>query len=185
MDEKEIKRNSKFLSLILRHQPEKIQVELDEEGWLEIDVLIANAKKFRNRRFTLESIDKIVAENDKQRFTISPDRKRIRANQGHSLRSVQIAFEPTTPPDELYHGTVAKFLADIKASGLLKMGRNHVHLSADFDTATKVASRRGKPVILTINTKEMALAGQEFYLSDNNVWLTERVQPEFIFFPNG
>ncbi len=184
MDEKQTKRNSKFLSLILRHQPEQIQVALDEEGWLEISVLIANAKKFRNRDFSMEMIDQIVAKNDKQRFSISPDGKRIRANQGHSLNSIDLGFEPITPPDALFHGTVAKFLPDIKVSGLKKMDRNHVHLSANLETATAVGARRGKPVILSIDAKAMTIARREFYLSENGVWLTDHVAPEFIRFPN-
>lgn len=173
---------SKFLSLVLRHQPEVIGATLDSEGWLEINQLIVNAQA-HGHRFTLDDVHEVVVKNDKQRFAISDDGLRIRANQGHSISKVDLQLEPRTPPAELYHGTVAKFLDNIREKGLQKQSRNHVHLSVDVPTASKVASRRGKPIILHIDSQQMHADGFSFYLSANNVWLANAVPAKYIRFP--
>lgn len=169
---------SKFLSLILRHQPEKIGVELDSNGWANIDELIqlANAK---GKRLSRQLIDRVVAENNKQRFAISEDGLRIRASQGHSIE-IDLALPPSEPPEILYHGTATRFLESIQAEGLHSGNRQHVHLSQDKATATNVGQRHGKPVVLTVLSGEMARAGYQFFLSANNVWLTEHVPVKFI-----
>jgi putative RNA 2'-phosphotransferase len=172
---------SKFLSLVLRHEPEKIGIVLDEHGWTDCHELIQAAAR-HGVRFDGTTLLEIVRTNDKQRFAISDDGTRIRANQGHSV-TVDLALTPQQPPDSLYHGTVEKFLGSIRSSGLQKGERHHVHLSPDLNTATKVGQRRGKPVILTIRAAAMAAAGHPFYLSGNGVWLTDAVPPEFIEFP--
>lgn len=176
-----LKSTSKFLSLVLRHQPEVIGVTLDDEGWLSVELLISQANQ-SGKRLTRKLIEEVVANCEKQRFTLSEDGQRIRANQGHSIRSVDLALEPMTPPEVLYHGTVAKFLDSIQQEGLQKRARNHVHLSPDLPTATQVGQRRGKPVILKIRALEMHQSGFQFYLSKNGVWLTEEVPPAFIDF---
>lgn len=122
-------------------------------------------------------LEQVVAGNDKQRFVIEGDR--IRANQGHSVE-VDLRLEPVAPPETLYHGTVARSLASIWEKGLVKGSRHHVHLSADPETATKVGARRGKPVILKVNSAGMAAAGFVFYRSANGVWLTDSVPPSFL-----
>lgn len=173
---------SKFLSLILRHKPEMIGVTLDAEGWLDIDRLIEAANQHGNN-LSLELVHEVVAGNDKKRFALSDDGLRIRANQGHSIRSVDLALTPQQPPALLYHGTVAPFLASIREQGLCKRSRNHVHLSPDVKTAKTVGSRRGKPVVLVVDAAAMNTAGFEFYLSNNGVWLTDAVPTQFIQFP--
>ncbi len=145
---------SKFLSLVLRHQPEVIGMQLDPEGWLAIDELIQNANH-RGTNLSLELLHEVVASCEKKRFALSDDGLRIRANQGHSVREVELNLEPRTPPKLLFHGTVAQFIDPIREQGLLKRSRNHVHLSADIETATKVGARRGKPIILTIHAETM------------------------------
>jgi putative RNA 2'-phosphotransferase len=172
---------SKFLSLVLRHEPGKIGINLDENGWTGCDALIEAAGRC-GKKLSYETLLEVVRTNDKQRFALSPDGKRIRANQGHSV-SVNLAFMPRTPPEFLYHGTVPKFLDAIRAEGLRKGERHHVHLSGDVLTATNVGERRGKPVILSIRSAAMAAAGHPFYISENGVWLTDAVPPEFIDFP--
>lgn len=172
---------SKFLSLVLRHRPEVIGMELDTEGWLDIESLIANANA-RGTKITLVELHEVLATNDKQRFSLSEDGLRVRANQGHSVREVDLKLTPVEPLDKLFHGTVEPFLASIQAQGLLKRSRNHVHLSADEATARKVGQRRGKPVILTIEAGRMHAAGHQFYLSSNGVWLTDSVPAQFIAF---
>lgn len=173
---------SKFLSLVLRHQPEVIGMQLDHEGWLPIDELIENANR-KGNRLSLELLHEVVASCEKKRFSLSDDGLKIRANQGHSVPDVELNLEPVTPPNQLFHGTVAAFIESIREHGLLKRSRNHVHLSADIETAKKVGARRGKPLILTIHTEAMHESGHSFYLSANGVWLTDAVPVSFIEFP--
>ncbi len=172
---------SKFLSLVLRHQPEAIGLTLDENGWADVDALIELANK-AGRRLTRPLLEQVVAENDKQRFALSADGRRIRANQGHSV-AIDLALPPSVPPALLYHGTASRLVDSIRAEGLHAGTRQHVHLSLDTQTATKVGQRHGRPVVLIIRAGEMAAAGHEFFLSANGVWLTERVPVEFIDCP--
>ena len=144
-------------------------MQLDSEGWLPIDELIENANR-TGKRLTLELLHEVVATCEKKRFSLSEDGLRIRANQGHSVRDVELNLEAVVPPSVLYHGTVAAFLDGIREQGLLKRSRNHVHLSADIETAKRVGARRGKPVILTIQSNAMHESGHSFYLSANGVW---------------
>jgi putative RNA 2'-phosphotransferase len=174
-------RISKFLSLVLRHEPEKIGIVLDEHGWTDCNELIQAAGRHRVQ-FDRATLLEIVRTNDKKRFALSEDGTRIRANQGHSVK-VDLALTPQPPPETLYHGTVEKLIDAIRSTGLQKGERHHVHLSPNLITATKVGQRRGKPMILNIRASAMAEAGHPFYLSDNGVWLTDTVPPEFIEFP--
>lgn len=181
MNTKEEKRISKFLSLILRHQPETIKLKLDKNGWADVDELITKSA-LKRVKFTLEQLQQVVANNDKKRFAFNDEKTKIRANQGHSLKAIDLELQSQTPPQVLYHGTVAKFMQAIKQSGLQKQSRQHVHLSADRATATKVGSRRGVPVILSIRALDMHNKGFEFYKSENGVWLTDAVPTGFIDF---
>jgi len=178
MTEQHKKQISKFLSLILRHQPEKIGLDLDENGWASVKDILEKSKL----RFTFEELVEVVLTNDKQRFALNDNKTKVRANQGHSLKAINLDLKPQTPPPFLYHGTVAKFISDIKLQGLKKMSRQHVHLSSDRDTATKVGSRRGKPIILSVRASDLQNEGHQFFLSENGVWLTDNVPPQFIDF---
>jgi len=171
---------SKFLSLVLRHQPEKIGLRLSQSGWASVEELI-EASRQRGIEFTLEELQNVVASNDKKRFSLSVDGLLIRANQGHSIE-VELGYAPSAPPDVLYHGTAERFLTSIKQQGLIKGRRHHVHLSADVDTATKVGRRHGKPVVLKVEAGKMRQDGFVFYLSANKVWLTERVPIQYLVF---
>lgn len=182
MNEKEKKHISKFLSLVLRHQPEIINLILDENGWALVDELIEKSKS-EKVYFDKLQLDEIVFTNDKQRFAFNDDKSKIRASQGHSVQ-VDLLYKNTEPPSILFHGTTHEFMESIKQNGLLKMARQHIHLSAEKDTATKVGSRKGKPIILSVNALEMYNKGYEFYLSENKVWLTNFVPVEFINFNN-
>ncbi|QYG07486.1 RNA 2'-phosphotransferase [Janthinobacterium sp. PAMC25594] len=173
---------SKFLSLILRHSPEKIGLALDAQGWADIGQLLALAAR-HGRRLSREQLDDVVARDSKTRYAISDDGLRIRANQGHSLATVDIALPPATPPAMLYHGTASRFVEAIRAAGLLPGARNHVHLSASRETAVAVGARHGKPVVLTVAAAAMQAQGHVFYVSDNGVWLTQAVPQVFIGFP--
>jgi putative RNA 2'-phosphotransferase len=172
---------SKFLSLILRHQPEKIDLVLDDQGWVDVDQLIERCNA-HGQQLTRPLLERVVAENDKQRFAFSEDGRQIRASQGHSLE-IDLGLPPSAPPPLLYHGTASRFIDSIRATGLHSASRQHVHLSSDTATATKVGQRHGRPVILIVRSGEMAAAGHQFFLSANAVWLTERVPLEFLQFP--
>jgi putative RNA 2'-phosphotransferase len=174
---------SKFLSLVLRHQPDKIGITLDLAGWVEVSELLA-AMARHGKGITEPELRHVVETSDKKRFALSEDGRQIRASQGHSV-GVELGYSPATPPDVLYHGTVGRFLASIRATGLQKGQRHHVHLSRDIETATKVGDRRGEAVILTVDAAGMAREGLVFYVSANGVWLTDHVPARFIVFPGG
>lgn len=181
MNRHELKRHSKFLSLVLRHRPEAIGVELDEAGWTPVDELL-DALVRHGRPLTREQLETIVRENDKQRFTFDEAGLHIRASQGHSV-AVELGYEPRQPPDMLFHGTPRQFVSSIRRTGLRRQQRHHVHLHADRQTAIHVGSRRGQPVLLEIDAGRMHEAGYVFYVTPNEVWLTDAVPPEFIRFP--
>jgi putative RNA 2'-phosphotransferase len=181
MKAQEAKRISKFLSYVLRHEPESIGVELSPAGWVPVEMLLAAAAR-HGRRITIDQLNEVVRTSDKQRFAFSEDGRDIRANQGHSA-PVELGYEPAPPPEVLYHGTTERFLDAIGREGLKRGSRHHVHLSATIETATAVGGRRGRPVVLTIRAREMHNAGHTFYVTPNNVWLTESVPPEYLDFP--
>ena len=169
---------SRFLSLVLRHKPQTIGVTLDGCGWVEIDSLL-KAMAAHGKGMSRSELESVVANNDKKRFAISDDGKRIRAVQGHSV-DVDLNLKRGHPPDTLYHGTVERFLKPILREGLKPMDRHHVHLSPDRRTAFKVGSRRGKAVILEVDARRMTDDRMEFFVSDNGVWLVDRVPPEYL-----
>jgi putative RNA 2'-phosphotransferase len=180
MSEKQIKTISKFLSLILRHSPQTIGLQLDEQGWADVTELLEKAAQ-QHQGITREILDEVVHTNDKKRFAFNEDGSRIRASQGHSL-SVDLDLQRQEPPELLYHGTVSKFIEAIKNEGLQKMSRQQVHLSRDKETAMKVGRRRGAPVILIVKAGQMHRDGHSFYLSANDVWLTDQVPASCINF---
>ena len=179
MNEKEKKAASKFMSLILRHDPQKINIILDQNGWADTNALIEGMNR-TGRNITFECLKEIVTTNNKQRFKFNDDHTKIRANQGHSI-DVDVELRETEPPAVLYHGTATKFIKAIRNDGLISKNRLHVHLSSDEETAANVGGRHGKAVVLTIDSAGMYKNGFKFYLSDNNVWLTKVVPAKFIW----
>ena len=178
MNDKNTIKISKYLARHLRHDPQRIGLSPDSAGWVAaVDLLAACARN--NMPITRAELDTVVAENDKQRFAVSDDGKRIRASQGHSI-PVDLELAPATPPDTLYHGTGAGSVAPIWAGGLRKGSRHHVHLSADIETATRVGARHGKPVVFAVDAHAMQRAGHVFYRSDNGVWFTDAVPPQYL-----
>ncbi|CAN5191987.1 hypothetical protein BH11MYX1_BH11MYX1_14390 [soil metagenome] len=175
-------RISKFLSLVLRHEPARFGIALDSAGWTSVDALLAACAE-HGVPFTRDELVAVVATSDKQRFALSPEGDRIRANQGHSVE-VELELTSAVPPAVLYHGTVDRFLEGIRAHGLVKGQRHHVHMSADLETAKKFGGRRGKPVILTVRAAEMVAAGLAFLISQNGVWLIDHVPPAYVGFPD-
>ncbi len=169
---------SKFLSYILRHAPESIGLELDSEGWADIETLIRNAQA-AGQAIDAEILSRTVKDSEKKRFTVSEDGTRIRAAQGHSIK-VDLGHAPARPPAQLFHGTATRFLEAILAEGLRPGSRQQVHLSADQETATQVGARHGKPVVLSVNASRMAEGGHTFFQAENGVWLTEHVPAVFL-----
>ena len=180
MTDKEIIRTSKFLSLVLRHEPERVGLKLGEAGWVGVDELL-KAVNSHGVSLTLDQLKHIVATSDKKRFAFSEDGLCIRASQGHSVE-VDLQYPPQTPPEILYHGTAVRFLDNIRQHGLQKMERHDVHLSAETKLTLQVGGRHGRPVLLTIRAGDMHRAGFVFRCSANGVWLVDRVPAEFIEF---
>jgi putative RNA 2'-phosphotransferase len=169
---------SKLLSYVLRHRPDSIGLQLDANGWTDVDVLLQRLAE-HGKPVDRALLERVVADNDKQRFAFDAARTRIRASQGHSIQ-VDLDLQPAQPPDVLYHGTASRFLKSILASGLRAGNRQHVHLSGDVDTARRVGARHGFPVILHVDTARMRADGAVFYRSDNGVWLTGPVAPRYL-----
>lgn len=170
-------RVSKFVSLVLRHKPEEIRLQLDEHGWADVAELLSKMQP----RYVIDMamLEEIVQTNNKQRFSFDESHTRIRANQGHSIE-VDVELKEAIPPEILYHGTGEKSVVAIDEKGLLPMNRLHVHLSGDEETAIRVGKRHGKPVIYKVKSGEMSRDGYVFYLSVNNVWLTKEVPVKYL-----
>ena len=180
-DQQRLVKISKFLSLVLRHQPDKIGVTLDKAGWVAVDELLRACQQ-HSFPITLEELKAVVATSDKKRFAFNEDGMQIRANQGHSVE-VELGYQPATPPALLYHGTAERFLVSIRQQGLVKGQRHHVHLSADEATALKVGVRHGKPVVLQVQSGMMHRDGYLFFQSENGVWLTDHVPAAYLVIP--
>ncbi len=168
---------SKYLSLILRHKPEAAGITLDEHGWANVAELIEGVRK--SRPFDMEMLEEIVRTDEKCRYSFNEDKTLIRANQGHSI-PVDVELPVVAPPEILYHGTGEKYVSSIDQQGLLPRSRLYVHLSGDAETARKVGSRHGKPVIYEVLSGKMAKDGFTFYRSVNGVWLTKEVPPRYL-----
>ena len=154
-------RLSKFISLILRHQPQVIGITLDEHGWADVGELLEGIRK--TRYIDMEMLEEIVRSDEKQRYSFSENKALIRANQGHSI-PVDVELREEKPPRYLYHGTATRFLPAIQGEGIRRMGRQYVHLSGDFETAMAVGKRHGIPVVITIDAAAMARDGVTFYI---------------------
>lgn len=178
MDEKSLVKISKYLSKHLRHQPERLSLQLEAGGWARVDDLLAACRR-NNFPISLDELTEVVERNDKRRFSFNESKTKIRANQGHSVE-VDLQLKPPAPPDVLFHGTNEKSVSVILEYGLLKMARHHVHLSTDEKTARSVGARRGKPVIFAVDAAAMSKEGCEFFVSANGVWLVETVPPKFL-----
>lgn len=160
------------LAFLLRHDK---SYSFDKHGWREVEDLI------KNHGYTISMLDDIVENNNKKRYEYSPDKKFIRARQGHSVQ-VDVELDEKIPPKILYHGTSESTVPNIMKEGIKKQSRLYVHLSTDKDTAVNVGSRHGKVHVLGIDSKRMSEDGVKFYLSRNNVWLTDYVDPKYLIF---
>ncbi|MEO8285508.1 MAG: RNA 2'-phosphotransferase [Chloroflexota bacterium] len=178
MDDARLVKTSKYLSKHLRHQPERLGINLAPGGWVDVDELLA-ACASHNMPISREELEEVVKRNNKQRFSFDPTGRLIRANQGHSV-DVDLQLDPVKPPDVLYHGTAQHLVETLRREGLKKMSRHHVHLSAEMETARNVGARHGRPAVFKVRASEMHNDGHKFYRSDNGVWLVDSVPPEYI-----
>ena len=168
---------SKFMSLILRHKPQAIGIELDEHGWADVEELIAGIGK--SHPFNMEMLEQIVESDNKQRYSFNEDKRFIRANQGHSI-PVDVELEECVPPEYLWHGTGMKYVESIDKEGLIPKSRLYVHISGDRETAYKVGQRHGRPVVYRVLAGKMSADGYTFYRSKNGVWLTKKVPVSYL-----
>lgn len=171
-------RISRFISLVLRHKPETIGINLDQHGWAKVKDLIKGINS-KYSPFELKDLERIVAEDEKGRYSFNGDKTKIRANQGHSI-DVDVELKKATPPSVLYHGAATKFVDNIRKEGIVPKSRLYVHFSSDLETAIKVGKRHGNVVVFTINCEQMIADGNEFFLSENGVWLTKFVHPKYL-----
>lgn len=168
----------RFLSLVLRHNPGAACLTLDPHGWADVGALLDGCRR-AGKPIDRETLERIVRENNKQRYRFNEDGTKIRANQGHSV-PVDLGLVPAVPPVRLYHGTAARFLDGIREKGIVRGSRQQVHLSAEIETAWKVGARHGKPVVLPIGAGRMSRDGIPFFRSENGVWLCEEVPWRYV-----
>ena len=178
ISDKQITHISKFLSLVLRHQPETIGIQLDQSGWTDITELIEKSNNY-GIKFDREILDHIVATNSKKRFAFNDTLDKIRASQGHSIK-IELGYTNQKPPEILFHGTGEKFVQSILEIGLEKRTRQHVHLSSDLNTAIKVGQRHGKPFVFKVFAEQMYSDNFLFFISENGVWLTDNVPTKYL-----
>ncbi len=179
-NEKKLLQISRMLSLVLRHEPSKIGITLDSQGWVDTATLL-HQLSVHGHLISIDDLEEIVATNSKSRFAFDADHARIRASQGHSV-AVDLGYTATTPPDQLFHGTAQHNVDAILSAGIERRNRHHVHLSKDKQTAQAVGQRHGAPIILTVNAKAMTENGIPFYQSENGVWLTDFVPAQYIVY---
>ena len=170
---------SQLMSHMLRHEPDKYGLELDPDGWADLDdVLKAVAGQAGFEQATLADLERAMVASDKKRHEIAGDR--IRAVYGHSLKK-KIEMIPSEPPEILYHGTARRFLDSILKTGLSSKDRQYVHLSADVQTAGTVGRRRDEsPALLAVDSGRAWREGHKFYRVDETVWLADAVPAEYL-----
>ena len=168
----------RFLSLVLRHQPEAAFIALDRHGWADVDALLAGCAR-AGKPMTRQDLERIVRENSKQRYRFNDDRTKIRANQGHSV-PVELELREAAPPPVLYHGTALRFLDSIRKNGITRQSRQQVHLSATLEPGWVGGARHGGGVGVRVAGAALAADGHAFWLSDNGVWLCREVPWRYV-----
>lgn len=172
---------SKEISYILRHAPWEYELELDEEGWVDINQLLFSMHECKEwQKLSKWDLKLMIEKSDKQRHEILDGK--IRALYGHSI-SQRIIKEPKIPPEILYHGTAKRFIQTIKKQGLLSQSRQYVHLSVHKDMAFRVGRRKDEnPVVLLVKAKLAWKEGVSFYRGNDKVWLSDSIKVEYIEF---
>jgi len=170
---------SKFLSFILRHGPNKVGLELDSNGFADLNaVLKVLNHRFKNFKVTRHTIEEIIEQSEKKRFQI--ENSKIRAFYGHSIDDKIIMKLAVDLPPILFHGTNLRAYNAIKTEGLIKKKRQYVHLSDNMETAILVGKRTSsKPIIVKIDAKSAQNGGVKFYKS-GDMYLADYIPPKFI-----
>ena len=178
LDTAALKGLSKHMSRILRHEAEQLNLQLDPEGYVPIEALLAALQR-AGVPATEASVRAVVEtmEPRKQRFSLADGW--IRANYGHSL-ALRIDHQPGAPVGFLYHGTTVPTRDKIMLEGLRPMGRQYVHLTPDADLARMVGGRHGKPCLLRVDAVRAHAEGIAFYQANRNFWLTDHVPPQYL-----
>lgn len=173
---------SKYLCMLLRHNPDKAELDMDKHGWVSVTQLINGVNHFSNYKLDMALLEKIVAEDNKGRYRFDENHEKIKCCQGHSVPWVKPELTYCEPPEFLYHGTTTKSLEAILDSGAVKkMQRHAVHMQADENRAWQSAERWHKtPVVLKIAAAEMSHDGYKFGVTENEVWCTEEVPVKYI-----
>lgn len=187
-NKQDIKKLSVYISYILRHNPSDIGLELMDFGYLNTEEMIKAINNKGEYSLDLETLRYIVSTDEKKRYSFkaegSDPYKYIRANQGHSIKGLIMDYKEVTPPEYLYHGTSSKAWESIQKDGMIKpMSRQMVHLSRNIDTAKNVGDRHSKScdtVILRVNCNDALADGVKFYLSDNGVYLVEKLEIKYV-----
>jgi putative RNA 2'-phosphotransferase len=171
---------SRTLSHALRHEPWLYELELDEEGWVDLLVLVSAIRTLGGPWSLICSDDIVQAVGGaaKARHQISDGR--IRALYGHSLPG-RLKKSVGIPPDRLFHGTSSENAQAISESGLLPMGRQYVHLSLDTEMALTVASRKSsRRILFRVESLRAHLSGIRYYVGNDQVWLSDSVPASFL-----
>lgn len=169
---KNLIKQSKHLSYLLRHQKEEPQI--DDNGYALVKEVLQYLKDV-----SLNDLKLIVENNDKKRFEFSKDFSKIRAVQGHTI-NVDVELNEQIPPKILYHGTYTKAIPLIKKNGINKMKRLYVHLTENINIAKDNGKRFGNPCVIIVDTEQMSKDGIKFFKSKNNIWLTNFVDTKYI-----
>jgi len=173
---------SKAMTQVLRHSAVKCGIHIRPDGYMTVEDLL-KAKDVRKLSASLEDVQRIVKESDKQRFSIAllDDVWWVRANQGHSMGNViqnDLIFEQLALGSDLptvcVHGTYLKHWPSIKQKGLLTSGRNHVHFAPRVPGDSTVISgmRTTSEVAIYLDIARALNAGLALYRSANDVILS-------------
>lgn len=175
-------RLSRFLSLVLRHKPESVGIELDPAGFVDLDALAAAiAAQPGWPGVTTEAIRRL-AQQDARRYELAGPR--IRARYGHTV-PIETPGTPVIPPEWLYHGVPPSSLETLRADGLRPLDRQFVHLSATRQDALAIATRHSsEALVVTVLARRASDDGVQFYHASSGIYLTRHVPPQFLHLPN-
>lgn len=173
---------SKYISFLLRHHPEKLNLHMNMHGWVEVGQLLDGINQEKKYALTMEDLEEIVETDSKGRYRFNEGKSKIKACQGHSIPWVLPELTFMEPPEVLYHGTTEKAWKKIQNSGyILKMKRHAVHMQAQTEPAWQSAKRWNLvPVVLVIDSRAMHADHYEFGKTENEVWCTEAVPVKYV-----
>lgn len=156
------RRLSKYLSYILRHDPQEADLSIDKYGFADLNRVVEALNETKHYWAGKEDIEYLIENSDKTRFEIKG--YKIRALYGHSI-DVEIEEElHQPPPKKLYHGTSPDSAEAISEEGIKSQNRQFVHLSKTKEEAYRVGKRHHlEPVIFQIDAEKAWKEGITFY----------------------